>query len=628
MATIKFVKENPFYSLVRQSSKSPARLAITDYLNGTERQLTFGKLQKRVDCLADYFCSIGVSVGDRIMVVSQNRYEIAEVFLASMKVGAIPLSINPGFSSENIKYVLEDSKPICAVIEDVTAKNIVPLLKNVHNCSILSLGSNGDYAQSYKDIFTRNFDNKATVYGGIPKGIVYTSGSTGFPKGVLIELRTVENEYPTKIAGITIFEDQNSYEMTPTISSWPMFHGGGLWAIWGSLCNGCPMVIMRYFDPAIYLELVSRFNIKMFGLLPIQLAMCLKESEAIERYDFSVQLIITSGGPCSPDAMERAELAFGCKVLSMYGMTEGGPKITMEDFDLETMPKGSCGRAEEDARLKLVGSSGEESNLGELWFKNETLFVEYYNRPDLMKSKFDNGWFKSGDVFYRDDNGFFFHQGRSDDMFVCDGENIYPQEIENILGTHEDVLQSCVVSLDDSEHGQIPLAMVFCRTGSKVDEEGLRRHYLRNGPMYAYPRVIKIVEEIPLLGPGKVNRPAIKEILSEVYVINYKPQGINAATVVSYNAKDVLRLVIGLWKDILKLEDLNKNDNIFELGVNSIQVTMFTEKAKDLFRVSFTIQDVFELATLSRMSGHLSNLINIKKLADNSSSLISEGDVI
>lgn len=605
MSNIEYSSKNPLSYLAAYVKKSPNRIAITDYLDNNTRQLTFGQLENRVQSLADYFVQAGVIVEDRIAIVAHNRYEIVETFLAAIRIGAIPLSINPKFSVENMAYVFNDAAPACAVIEIISSNHILPIAKQYTKYAILSLDQKSEEAVFYKDLINEKFNNGPPIYNGIPKGIVYTSGSTGFSKGVLRKLSKVERKFPIKKAGIDICATQEEFEATPMVIHVPMFHMMGSGFIWENLVDGCPMIIMRYFDPRTYLNLVSKNKLKTSSILPNMLAMCLKEKELMSSLEFTLKLIVVVGGPCSPDIISQAESSFGCRVLSLYGMTEGAPKITMEGVNLDELPRGSCGKAAKDAELKLVNASGEECDFGELWFKNETLFDGYYNRSDLMVSRFDkDGWFKSGDVFYRDEKGFFFHRGRVDDMFVCDGENIYPQEIENILSKHKDVLQSCVIPIKDDGHGHIPLAMVLCKNNYTTNEKELRKHYLRHGPVYAYPRLIKIVDEIPCLGPGKVDRAKVIEMLSQDYSLHLN-SSLKADCYTNHQDKDIDETVINLWKTILKSGDINMDSSIFDFGINSIQITLFSEKIKEKFQIPLTIETILDLEVVEDIVAHI-----------------------
>ena len=148
-----------------------------------------------------------------------------------------------------------------------------------------------------------------------------------------------------------------------------------------------------------------------------------------------------------------------------------------------------------------------------MWVRGPNLTPGYLNRPDPNAQRFQNGWLKTGDLFYRDADGYYFFRGRIDDMFFCGGENIYPLEVENILMRHPDVSNAAVVALDDAVKGQIPAALVTLKSGKNLTADELKAFYLRNGPAFSHPRIISIVEQLPLSGAGKVDRRAVRSSL-------------------------------------------------------------------------------------------------------------------
>jgi acyl-CoA synthetase (AMP-forming)/AMP-acid ligase II len=150
---------------------------------------------------------------------------------------------------------------------------------------------------------------------------------------------------------------------------------------------------------------------------------------------------------------------------------------------------------------------------GELWVRGPSLTPGYLNRPDLNAQRFQDGWLKTGDLFYRDPDGFYFFRGRVDDLFFCGGQNVYPLEVEDILLQHPGVSNAAVVALDDPIKGQVPAALVVPKPGENIDAEELKAFYLCNGPAYSHPRVVRIVEQLPLLATGKVDHSAVRAAL-------------------------------------------------------------------------------------------------------------------
>ena len=629
MPEFELSKINPSVALTLQAGKTPDRTAITDFVGGQERSLSFKELDNRIDSLANFFLQSGVRVGDRMAVISGNRIEIAEAFMAAMRIGMIPYSVNPNISQEQVKYILDNSNPRIVLVETVGTKNSIDTLNTMFSAIYIAIGEGIQGFLRYGDIVSKaNRLDEAYRFNDIPQAIIYTSGSTGFPKGVLRKLFKLDRKYPEIFAGIEIFASEEKFQAVPSIISWPMFHVGGLAHVTGALPDGSPLVIMRYFEPASYLKLLSKHKVRSCSFLPNQLSMCLKEKDLIDSLDFSLKLCFVGGSSSSDGLITEAQKAFGCPVISGYGMTEGAPMFTFDGVDLDTMPVGACGKAEKDADVQLIDAAGKKSDFGELWFKNETLFDEYYKRPDIMAEKFDGDWFKTGDVFYRDKDGFYFHRGRSDDMFICDGENIYPQEIENILSKHSAVLHSCVTYIEHDESRQVPVAMVECKPSCKVTEGELRKHYLEHGQLYAYPRIIKFVDKLPSLGPGKVDRPKIRTILSSEFKNNSEEREPDEECIKSYTDEDIDSFVTDTWNDIVKSDSIDMQQNVFDLGMNSIQVTIFVERAKQQFDIPFQLQDVFELETLSAMADNIKGLVDAHQLIDHTSEETTAKEII
>lgn len=190
-----------------------------------------------------------------------------------------------------------------------------------------------------------------------------------------------------------------------------------------------------------------------------------------------------------------------------------GPPI-----DGRHVPFGSCGVAWPEGEVKLFDAEGRENpSEGELWVRNPGVTPGYYKLPEVNAKRLKEGWLATGDLFYRDPDGFFYFRGRTDDMFKCAGESVYPKEVENLLISHPAVYDACVVPVPHPVKGAVPVAMVMLEEGARVAEEGLKQFCLQNGPAYAHPRRIMLVNTMPLNGPGKVDRLAVQRQLTEAF---------------------------------------------------------------------------------------------------------------
>src|SRR4029079_906469 len=162
-------------------------------------------------------------------------------------------------------------------------------------------------------------------------------------------------------------------------------------------------------------------------------------------------------------------------------------------------------------------AGNETSDEGELVIRCPYVCLGYYNEPEITRAKLSDGWLRTGDVFSKDKDGFFYFRSRVDDMFSCGGENVYPKEVENLLFAHPDVVNAVVTPVPHPVKGFVPAAMVIPRTGSGLTAENLKTYCLDKGPAYSHPRFIDIVEALPLNGAGKIDRGVVQAKLREAY---------------------------------------------------------------------------------------------------------------
>jgi long-chain acyl-CoA synthetase len=245
----------------------------------------------------------------------------------------------------------------------------------------------------------------------------------------------------------------------------------------------------------------------------------LQHRDLIETLDFSALRSLKLGSaPVQEELMVAVKEAFGCDIGESYGLTEGGPVMIGPPLDGRKVPFGSCGVNWPEGEIKLIDADGKEDpHLGELWVRNPGVTPGYYGLPEVNAKRLKDGWLATGDLFYRDDDGFLFFKGRTDDMFNSGGENIYPKEVENLLLSHPEVYDAAVVPVAHPVKGHVPVAMVMRQAGAAITEAALKQYCLENGPAYAHPRRIRLVEESPLSGAAKIDRNAGQRELEAAY---------------------------------------------------------------------------------------------------------------
>jgi acyl-CoA synthetase (AMP-forming)/AMP-acid ligase II len=225
----------------------------------------------------------------------------------------------------------------------------------------------------------------------------------------------------------------------------------------------------------------------------------------------SVEFLRMGSAPVSQSLMDAIHRTLPkAAVTNAYGTTEAGPVVFGTHPKGLPQPEMSVGYPYPEVQLRLIGENGKPSDHGVLEMKSPAIMNGYHNRPDIVPPITGDGFYNTGDVFRRDENGFYFFVGRTDDMFVSGGENIFPGEVEKMLETHPDVVQACVVPVEDDIKGTKPVAFVVKREGSHINEESLKAYALKNAPAYQHPRSIWFVDSLPLASTNKLDRNALR----------------------------------------------------------------------------------------------------------------------
>jgi acyl-coenzyme A synthetase/AMP-(fatty) acid ligase len=277
---------------------------------------------------------------------------------------------------------------------------------------------------------------------------------------------------------------------------------------------------MTNFTARGFIRAIDRQRVAMITSVPTMLALVMRETEELAKADLGcVTTAVTGSAPSTAEFFEQMHRLFpNAETANSWGTTESGPLGFGPHPDGITKPMGALGYPRAGIEVKFVGRAETGPTQGVLHIRTPALMTGYLNRESDTKKRLIDGWYDTGDVMRRDENGFVFFVGRADDMFQCGGENVYPGEVEKLLGQHPDVAQACVVPVPDEIKYQLPVAFVVRKPGTSPTEEALRRFALDNGPAYAHPRAVWFVDELPLAGTNKIDRKTLVDRAVATYV--------------------------------------------------------------------------------------------------------------
>jgi len=482
---------------------NPALIDCRDWDN--PRTLSHGDIHWQIDACARALIARGLVRGDRVAICSLNRAELLIAYFAIMRAGLVAVPANIKFPQETIGFILGDAQVKLAFC-DRTSRPLLPAGMPIVDFD--SLGSDGFASFLDKGPF-------ATVRprSGEIAMVLYTSGSTGRPKGVPLS-------HDGQLWAVRSRMGAAKHERHRLLVAAPLFHMNALGIAKFVLAAGASMVLLPQFHARRYVEAIGRFKVTWLTSVPTMLALAMREREALARTDLSsVELIRAGSAPITQSLIDEVRQVFPKASLAIaYGTTEAGP-VMFGPRPGVSKPDLALGWPLAGVEVRLVGPDGNEAAEGELWIRTPANMHGYLNLPEKTEQVLtSDGWYKSGDVFRRDAAGAYTFVGRTDDMFVCGGENIYPGEVEGTLERHRDIVQACVVPVPDEIKGEKPFAFVVLRPGARLTEQDVKRFALDNAPAYQHPRGVAFMAELPLSTTNKVDRKALGRLARERWI--------------------------------------------------------------------------------------------------------------
>jgi long-chain acyl-CoA synthetase len=476
------------------------KLAIIDLGGESERRVTFAELDRMAKAVARGLRARGYARGERIAILSANRSEYLAAYYGIMRAGLVAVPVNYRFPAATIAFILRDCGARL-VFCDPARRAQCPA-----GLPVVSFGTEG--AEGFADLLDAGPFEAVTARPHEPAMFLYTSGSTGTPKGVVLSHQSHIWVVETRLEG----QDIASHRF---LVAAPLYHMNAL-AVSAFACAGhATIVLLPQFTAAAYIEAIARHRCTFLTAVPPMIAMMLRERDLMARTDLStVQFVRMGSAPVGQSLMQALHQALPqAKVTNAYGTTEAGPVVFGPHPRGLPQPETSVGYPHPKVAVRLVDGDNRAAGQGELEMKCPAMMLGYHNRPDLPVPITADGFYRTSDVFRRDADGFHYFLGRTDDMFVSGGENIYPGDVERMLERHPAVAQASVVPIDDDIKGQKPVAFIIAK--GAVDADEIKRFALANAPAYQHPRFVWFVDRLPLSTTNKIDRAALMRMAAE-----------------------------------------------------------------------------------------------------------------
>ncbi len=479
-----------------------------------DRPITYQELNLRTNQLCHFLLESGIKKGDRVSVLLYNCHQYIEIFFALSKIGAILVPLNWRLAGPELEFIVKDSGSRIIIFDpefETVIASIRPHL-NLSGGDYLSVGPPcPDWAKDYEKTLLENPVHEPNIEASVgdedPHILMYTSGTTGIPKGAILSHRkTFFNAL-----NADIFYNLTSKDMM--IVSRPMFHSGGLLVEASPvLYKGGTLILKKRFRPKEILETIQKYRVTLLELPATVYQFILQECD-LTQYDLSSVRCYFTGGERVPKAMLKEYYRKGITISQIFGQTEAST-ITFLSPDDAVLKIGSVGLPVFHGEVRIVDKTGKEvspGEVGEIIIKGPTLMSGYWNRPVLTAETIREGWLYTGDLARMDEEGYIYIVDREKDMYISGGENVYPAEIEKVLHTHPKIFDAGIVGVPDEKWGEVGKAYIVLKPGETMGNGEVFEFLKGKVAKYKIPKYAEFIEELPKTASGKIQKFILKE---------------------------------------------------------------------------------------------------------------------
>ena len=485
--------------LEQRAGESPDKHFLFSESDG--RQFSYAEFDAAVNRTAALLVSHGVHKGDVVSLLMPNSAEYVIAYFACWKLGALAGPVNSLLKPHELVYIISNSEAKILLVHS----DFLPTIESIRSDlpALRAVITFDDELQATHDVGPAHGLPETNVNKDDEAIIIYTSGTTGKPKGCLLTHGNV-------IANARqIVEWLNFTERDRLLTIMPLFHMNAVSvSTMSALYSGGSTVVSPKFSASRFWEIISNYQITSFGSVATMLSILLTtypEGVPKDLKTDRLRFAMCGSAPVPAEVLRRFEETFNCLVIEGYGLSESTCRSTFNPPD-ERRRAGSCGLPIGN-EMKVVDDDDREVDdgaLGEIVLRGENILKGYYKNPDATAVAFRNGWFHTGDIGYRDPDGFFYIVDRKSDMIIRGGENIYPREIDEVLYQHPSVSAAAAVGVADPLFGEEVAAFIVLKDGATTTEDEVITFCRQRLADYKCPKTVRFVKEIPKGPTGKL----------------------------------------------------------------------------------------------------------------------------
>ena len=507
---------NNLYELIEtQAKKRKTKSAL--FLN--DDTVSYGNIKEASDKLAAFLSRHGVKKGDKVALFLRNSAEFVYAIFAVSKLGAILVPVNTFLKSEELSYILEDSGSVILIASSIHDKVVNSSKASLLCDFILWEGKEAVMGERHL-----HFDNAMQESSGIKNSagmlddtavIVYTSGTTGKPKGAMLSNRNILSNTESGKRTINVTSRDRAIVFLPMFHSFTFSIGVML-----PLYVGASIVIIQSIQPFsnIFKQVLTKRVTLFFGIPDVYNALAKAKLPWYFMWFNRIRAFISGAAALQPKTLDAMSKKFRrATLLEGYGLSEASPAVCMNTF--KKQKAGSVGTALYGYKMKIVDEEMNEvhrGTIGDIIVKGDNVMLGYLNRPTATEETIVNGWLLTGDLGYMDDDDFLFIVDRRKDLIISKGINIYPREIEEVIDDFGDVGASAVIGVVDENSGEVPVVYIELADGvDTLDEQGLKQYMRKHLANYKIPKQIHVITKLPKNATGKVLKRILKENLKE-----------------------------------------------------------------------------------------------------------------